>query len=441
MRTRVVLAHRPVQGVPAGYTDFMLFAADFAVLLMLVLWALSLLRSPRRLTFGPRILWISLAGLTLAGCASIMSSYDPQLSAYHAIRLVVLFWFYVYIVNEIRSIRWLLAPLGIQLLVQSVIALAQFGLQHSVGFQSLGELYLEPAQSGVSIVASGGLRLLRAYGLTDHPNILGGCLAFGLVLFLAAYLHGTWRWLAPVVMLPAGAALLVTFSRSAWLAFLMGAVLLFSVELFKRQWETLRRALWLGLAWLLLVAPLILAFPRFFGTRLNLDSSFSSPTVEQQSLGERLLLIQAARSMLADYPWLGVGLGTAPLALKVYRPHWSLGFEPPHFAWLEAAIETGLPGAAFYLALCVAPFMYFFRRRMFALPDPMPATMIALLLAVMAVGFFDYYTWLLLPGRLWQWLAWGLCAAAFAPESALAFAPASLPAHRKGLLAHVSPTD
>ena len=30
------------------------------------------------------------------------------------------------------------------------------------------------------------------------------------------------------------------------------------------------------------------------------------------------------------------------------------------------------------------------------------------LLAVTLIGLFDYYTWLLAPGRLWQWLAWGL---------------------------------
>jgi hypothetical protein len=40
-----------------------------------------------------------------------------------------------------------------------------------------------------------------------------------------------------------------------------------------------------------------------------------------------------------------------------------------------------------------------------------------LLLALTLVGLFDYYTGLLVPGRLWQWLAWGLWAVAF--QSAL----------------------
>ena len=36
----------------------------------------------------------------------------------------------------------------------------------------------------------------------------------------------------------------------------------------------------------------------------------------------------------------------------------------------------------------------------------------ALLLAVSVVNLFDYYTWMYAPGRLWQWLAWGLFSAA-----------------------------
>jgi hypothetical protein len=44
--------------------------------------------------------------------------------------------------------------------------------------------------------------------------------------------------------------------------------------------------------------------------------------------------------------------------------------------------------------------------------DPLVIGSSALLLAVTVVGFFDYYTWFSTPGRLWQWLAWGMFAAA-----------------------------
>jgi len=53
--------------------------------------------------------------------------------------------------------------------------------QGDLGLQLLGEYRLDPAWEGVSIVWMEGLRTLRAYGLSDHPNILGGSLAFALI--------------------------------------------------------------------------------------------------------------------------------------------------------------------------------------------------------------------------------------------------------------------
>jgi hypothetical protein len=45
------------------------------------------------------------------------------------------------------------------------------------------------------------------------------------------------------------------------------------------------------------------------------------------------------------------------------------------------------------------------------------------LAAVTVVSLLDYYSWLLAPGRLWQWLIWGLWAVVYqsslAPKAAL----------------------
>ena len=369
--------------------------------------------SPRRLGLGPRYLWIPLTGLTLVGWASTIFSYDPLLSVYHAIRFIVLFWFYAFIVNEIHLVGWVLIPAGVQIVIQSAVALAQFISQRSIGLQSIGEYYLDPAQSGVSIVSVSGVRLLRAYGLTDHPNILGGCLAFGLLLILSAYLRASTGWtilVALIVLLPVGAGLLVTFSRSAGLAFIVGASVCLIAELMDRRQKSVRRMLWLGLAWLVVLSPLLLGYPRYFGTRLNAGNSFNTPTVEQQSIGERVLLIKAYSAILMHHPWLGVGLGAAPLALRAYRPDFRTGFVPPHMSLLDAAVESGLLGGFFYLTLACAPFVIYLTRRGTLQSGPWATTGIALLLAIAVVGFFDYYTWMFLAGRLWQWLAWGFWA-------------------------------
>jgi len=84
---------------------------------------------------------------------------------------------------------------------------------------------------------------------------------------------------------------------------------------------------------------------------------------------------------------------------------------------LDAAVETGILGAAFYLALLLAPwFAFYLNRRMKFRPDLIATT--GVLLSLTIVGFFDYYTWLLAPGRIWQWLAWALWARFYADARA-----------------------
>ena len=408
LRYRITVLARPVPAVYDVYTDFLFFPTDAAMLLTLASWLISQALAPRRLKLGPRHIWIPLAALTAAGMISVASSYDAALSLYHAIRLVALFWFYLFVVNELTSPAWILIPAGVQIASQSIIALAQFIAQRSVGLQWLGELPLNPALTDTSVVVAGGLRLLRAYGLTDHPNILGGCLAFGLVLLLPSVL----RWPAPPaafsVFISAGAALLVSFSRAGWLAFLLGAAFVAGIEFINRRREVIKPLLSLSLACLILLASFVLAYRQFFGVRLNAGNSFSGLTPERQSIGERVLLINSALPLLQQHPLLGIGLGVTPLALKAYYPSFSLGYEPPHWALFDAALETGVLGGSSYLALLTFPVLVYIRRGKALMTSPLITVSLALLLSIGLVGFFDYYTWLLVPGRTWQWLAWGL---------------------------------
>lgn len=432
LRLQIVLVSRPVPLIFTGYTDFSLFAVDGALLLMFGFWLISLLFSPRKLALGPRHIWIPLLGLTLAGWLSTMTSIDPLLSIYHAIRFAALFWFYVYIVNEIHSKIILIIPLGIQIIVQSIVGLAQFIHQHSVNLHSLGESFINPALPGTSVVVANGVRLLRAYGLTEHPNILGGCLTFGLLILLAAYLYGIQR-LPLLAVFPLGlTTLLVTFSRSAWVAFLVGVVVIVAGAFTKRRWESLRHLPVLVLLSLFLLAPFLLLYSKFFGTRLNVDSSFTTPSAEEQAIGERLILVNSYLPIFLAHPWLGVGLGAAPLAMQVYYPAYSLGYQPPHVALFDVAVETGILGALSYFVLMASPLVEFFRHRDAILSSPAAMAVLALLLGITVVGFFDYYTWLSIPGRMWQWLAWGLWAVALAQSPFLLQFQKSIPAEGMG---------
>ena len=215
---------------------------------------------------------------------------------------------------------------------------------------------------------------------------------------------------ALAALVPAGAALVVSFSRSASLALIIGSVLLISAEIFSRRRAFIKPLLLLGSAWLLVAGPFVLAYPQFFGVRLNAGNSFYTPTAEEQSIGERVILVKSYVSVFFRHPLLGVGLGAAPFALKAEEPGFTLTPEPAHLAVLDAAVETGLPGGIIYLILVIAPFVTYFMGRKSLMADPAATGSIALLLAIAVVSLFDHYTWTLGPGRLWQWLGWGIWA-------------------------------
>lgn len=415
IRWRITLLPRPNPPVFGDYTDFLLFAPDISMLVTLIFWGFSFFFHRRKILFGRAHVWVSLLGLTLAGWVSLVGSWDAPLTFYHAIRLSVLFIFFLFIVNEIHSPAWVVIPVGLQVLIQSVIAIGQSLSQRDLGLQFLGEYELNPIWQGVSVLEAGDTRFLRAYGLSDHPNILGGCLAFGLVILLSAFIYKkelVWRWLIALAIIPASLALLLTFSRSAWIAFFVGSLLLVGVEAIKRNVNVMKRVASLALVCLLAASPFIYRDLPYLSGRLNVGNSFAENRVENGSIIERAYLFDSANRIFVDHALTGVGLGASAVVLQRAYPVFPFNYQPPHFTLLDAAFETGMFGATFYFLLLTSPIIIFFMRWSHFIHKPEIIAGFALLLAIAVVGLFDYYTWLLVPGRLWHWSAWGLWSAA-----------------------------
>jgi len=347
----------------------------------------------------------------------VLTSRDPALSLYHAFRLILLAIFYVYVLNEVRSPLAIVLPVAIQVSIQSFVGIAQALAQASLGLQRIGEYPLNPEWKGVSIISVEGSRWLRAYGLSDHPNILGGCLAFGLLIILAAAArpHTLGSLLLFGVFILGAEALFLTFSRSAWLAFFAGAGLLLAYLWVKKSLSTLRRTTMQMFVAGMLLLPFVMFLAPALTTRLNLTQQARQNPQEQQSIGERQLLNQAANQLFVENAVFGVGLGTLPRAMLDSYPEFRVDYQPAHLVLLDVAAETGLFGATLYALLLILPWsaLWINRRRLSFTPDLAVAS--GLLLAAAVIGLLDYYTWLLVPGRLWQWLIWGLWAGVYLP--------------------------
>lgn len=408
-RLRLALWTRPFFPVYSDYTDFLLFVSDIPLLFTLVFWGCSLMIEPRPLKAVNPLMWFLLTGITLAAWISVLGSVDPIITYYHAVRFVFLQFFYLYIVNEIKNLAWVLIPAAIQALIQAPVAIGQFISQSSIGLQIFGEHTLNPSIVGTSIIPVHGERVLRAYGLADHPNILGGCLAFILVLLFAVVLYGKRRhsYLAGLAFVLTFPAMLLTFSRSAWVALFISASFMLACEILAKRWDGMKRLILLGVLSLVIIIPFLWNNLDVFGQRVNYGN-----IAQDHPMNERAYLLDAGNTLFVEHSAVGVGLGASPLAMKLRFENFRVNFQPPHFTPLLTALETGVIGGAFYLLLLLVPGFTFLLRWRYYLQHPLALGAFSLLLAISVVNLFDYYTWMYAPGRLWQWLAWGMYSAA-----------------------------
>lgn len=413
-RWRVDIWHRPMLPVYSDYTNFQLFLSDITLIYLLAFWLASLILNPKRIKAGYPLIWICLIGLTISGAISVLGSFDPILSRYHVFRFILLLLFYLYIVNEIYSLDWVITPIFVQLMIQTPIAIFQSFKQSSLGLQIFGEHVLDPQILGTSIIPIDGLRFLRAYGLSDHPNILGGSIAFSLIIILAVVLYGRKRefLLASAVFLIAFPALLLTFSRSAWLCFGLTSIFMVVSEAFAKRWDSIKRVGLLGLLSLIVVLPIVIENIAVFEKRVNAGNITADVPMQ-----ERTYLLQAGNTLFIEHSAIGVGLNATPLAMKNRFIDFPGNFQPPHYLPLLVALETGVVGGIFYLILFLIPFVLFISKWKIHLHQPLIMSSIALLFAISLVSLFDYYPWYV-TGRLWQWLAWGLFSLALTKTNA-----------------------
>jgi O-antigen ligase len=417
-RARIELLGRRTTPIYGEYTDFLLYLSDLAMLATIGLWLLgvALGRQHRgRRVVGSIPRFITWPMVTVLGMAvlSIPFAIDPTLATYTTIRLIVLAVLATYVANEIDQLGRMVLPVALMVFVQAMVGIGQVVGQHSLSLGVLGEHALAPSL-GVSVVtAKDGTRLVRAYGLTDHPNILGGLLVFGLLIVaggLASRASTARRALSAYAMLLAlgTIATLLTFSRSAWLALITGLTVLGGMHLARGDRRALRRLVAACAVGFIAAAPFVAAYRPALGARTQPSSPIAT---EARSVNERVALTRATTTIIARHPLLGVGIGTLPLAIQADHPAFTFTYQPASVVLLDVAAELGLFGGAAYLVLLLSPWLALVRRRPRWTPDLAVAS--ALLASLTVVGLFDHYPWAYSAGRIWAWLIPGLWVAAY----------------------------
>lgn len=213
--------------------------------------------------------------------------------------------------------------------------------------------------------------VLRAYGSFGQPNPYAGYLGLALPMVLGLLLcgHLTKRWLIPllaVFVLLLG-ALVMSFSRGAWLAFAGAAA--FMLVLWRPRLIPLMLALAAaGVAVLTLgvfemlptvVTARLMTFMQAFAT---IDIYHDVPTSQNWAVFERMVHWNAAWAMFQDRPLLGVGMGNFGVLFAQYAPPpWQNLTGHAHNYYLNLLAEGGLMGLATYGIMLTSIFAYLAR--------------------------------------------------------------------------------
>jgi putative inorganic carbon (HCO3(-)) transporter len=301
---------------------------------------------------------------------SLLPAESLQYSAKEVIKWIEVLALYLLVSNEMDE-RWIRA-LVLTFLVTGTLAAAQ----------GIYQFLFQVGPEGFILFG----RFMRAYGTFDQPNPYGGYLGLTLPLAVGLVAGGLLRipcpspppqpsWSSPSrekgtpvwwILLAGGsgtlmlAALIMTWSRGAWLGF-GAAVVVMAVAVVVRS----GRGAVLGAVFGLLAAYVLLAgglarvppaitqrFGDFVPYLGVLDVRGMEITDANFAVLERVAHWQAAWRMWTDYPWLGVGIGNYEPAYSRYAlPFWPQALGHAHNYYLNIAAETGVIGLLSYLLL------------------------------------------------------------------------------------------
>jgi len=347
--TELHLLGRPF-GVAADITVTGREGIVFAMLLILI-WQ----RVKERRGFKIRgLLGTALCILPVALIVSaFVGSLIPGVSMLHALFYVEPFIIYAFMTRRFFPVHYpvLLSVIMAAVFFESLIIIIQYIKGGTLGFvvESFpGYIPRDLSTDGNNMVRLGGTYL--------HANAAAHYLLFSLLLMLPAFfdpaIYASTFVVAPAIL--GFVALLVTGSRSAWLAWGIGMLCFY---LFAKRWQLkvvidpqLSRLRWVVIGFLLVVVA-VLVVPRIASTVHTLEPYGSSTG--------RLGLIREAWEVIRSYPVFGVGLSVDVYAF--YRRSQSLHTllpmyfpEPVHNGFIQLLMASGLVGFVPYLLVVVA---------------------------------------------------------------------------------------
>jgi len=334
------------------------------------------------------------------GNLALFGSYGRYEGLLTILLYALLFWLTIQALDSPADAILVLRALLLAAFVVSVITIFQ------VAFGSLTRPGL--GESGFSFAG-----VLRGYGTFGNPNALGAYLAMVLPVAaweLVAAQSSSGRWLATNVVIILALALIVTFSRSAWLGAGIGVTAVLAAAAPRR------------LRWAALATPVVLLLVVLGASRLGPSST--APNIVQAA-GGRLSTVETplagssgqfrvhvwvdSLKVIGSRPLIGYGPDTFGLVYPRFQSgDWAHGaiIDRPHDELLGIAASQGIVGVIAFLVLLAVIVRAFWTSRR----ELLSVSVFGGLIAFLAYLVFNFSWlpaslpfWIFLPAAMTVW--------------------------------------
>lgn len=419
------------------YGTFSLYIFDIIMLPLLILLVVDIVKNHRnyflrvKSTKLQKLFFLSLAFFIVWSGISIFWAENSFVALFTWFRLIQAIAFALAIVIvDFKGIKFLWSVLaGFSL--QAFWGIYQFSMQYQPASKWLGVSELNYDQVGVSVIeytsyaakinADVTERVLRAYAGLPHPNIFGAYMfvALSLALFIYTRYQYTHRKIVALgIVFLSFVGLLLSFSRSAWLAAFISFVgIWFAILVYFRirekktfivrefRFEIIKITFFLGGILLLVFAMA----PHSFMTRLGLEQRLEQKSIEQRVDGYQDLQVimgDSAQSIMFGH---GIGQYTVQLAKNYPERKW-YHIQPVHNIYALILAELGVLGLLSFLGVVGTLIAVWVQRIIKKIPIISYFEIVFVLIGLLVVGLFDHFLWTLVSGIMLFWLILGICA-------------------------------
>lgn len=399
LQTRWIIRAGEINGGYTEYATISLYIFDIILILVLLVNAIIFLfKMKEGLGLAKdrfAYIWLSLSIWEFFIFVSLFFSRELLLALFkYGLFLLGVGLFWLLIKAQYKRTQLLFSFLG-GIFVQAILAIWQFLSQSDFSSKWLGKASHLAGDLGSSVIETGlGERWLRAYGSLDHPNMLGALLVIGVIVGLICLIKigdsdnvGNNRQLVKITLLVFYfvfiTALFFTFSRAAWIALVVGVIVLLAVSVIKKNWQVSKEISKILIMTVGLVFILFIQFNGLVLARFN-----PSLRLENKSIEERIDLIAEAKEVIASNYLFGVGIGNYIQALDADKQSWE--YQPVHNVFLLIWAEIGIFGLLGFLVFLIS-IVYYLQK--ISKRDEGSAYLFSIICAIVIMMVFDHFWW------------------------------------------------